>query len=113
MKKILLILGILWVAGTHVMAYNYYNHYSNSAHPLHIMNPANPASPLNSVHHQRNLNYIRKTNNKEEYTYKVFRVYELCYKGYCRQTGSRELKNSIYTCLKHNGGSACLNKIID
>ena len=58
-------------------------------------------------------NYTRKTNSKEIFTYRVFRVYELCYKGVCRQTTSRELKSQINCCLRHDGGSACLNKVIE
>lgn len=112
MKKILVLLALC--IGMPAMAYNYYNHYSNPAHPLHIMNPANPASPINPIYHQhRDYNYTRKTNSKEIFTYRVFRVYELCYKGVCRQTTSRELKSQINCCLRHDGGSACLNKVIE
>jgi hypothetical protein len=113
MTKILLTIIALFSLQAVSFGYNYYNYYSNPAHPLHIMNPANPVSPLNPINKGRHANYVRKTHNKEEYTYKVYRMYEICYKDSCRQTTSRELKHTIYTCLKHNGGSACLYKVIE
>ena len=115
-KNILVILAILFVAGTHAMAYNYYSmsNPANPISPLNPMNPANPASPLNPIHRNNNdANYVRKTTNKEEYTYNVYKVYELCYKGSCRQTRSHELKTVINRCLRHGGGNACLYKVVE
>ena len=118
-KNILVILAILFVAGTHAMAYNYYSmsNPANPISPLNPMNPANPISPLNPIHinsrANAGTNCVRKTTSKEEYTYNVYKVYELCYKGSCRQTRSHELKTIINRCLSHGGGTACLNKVID
>ena len=113
-KNILVVLAVLFVTGTHVMAYNYYS-MSNPANPINPLNPANPVSPLNPIHmnsHSKAKSSY-KTTNKEEYTYNVYRVYELCYKGYCRQTRSHELRTIINRCLMHDGGTACLYKVID
>jgi len=115
MTKILLTIIALFSLQAVSFGYNYYNYYSNPAHPLHLMNPANPVSPLNPIHQNRSYNSTRRTlyNPKEEYTYRVYRVYELCYKGNCRATTSRELKHEINRCLKYKGGKACLNRVIE
>lgn len=114
-KKILIAFIVLFSFQIVGFGYNYYHPYSNPAHPLHIMNPANPVSPLNPVRQSGYYNSTRRTlyNPKEEYVYRVYRVYEICYKGYCRATTSRELKHNINTCIKYNGGTACLNKVIE
>ena len=44
-KNILVVLTVLFVTGTHAMAYNYYS-MSNPANPINPLNPANPVSPL-------------------------------------------------------------------
>ena len=116
MKKILLTIIALFSLQT--VSFGYYNYYSpmnpaNPASPLNPLNPINPVSPVNPINRGRHLNYVRKTDSKEEYTLKIYRVYELCYKGYCRQTTSRELKYTINKCLKHGGGNACLYKVIE
>ena len=113
-KNILVVLAVLLVTGAHAMAYNYYS-MSNPANPINPLNPANPVSPLNPIHinsySKAKTSY--KTTNNEEHTYNVYRVYELCYRGYCRQTRSHELRTIINRCLMHNGGTACLYKVID
>ena len=45
-KNILVVLAVLFITGTHVMAYNYYD-MSNPASPINPLNPVNPVSPLN------------------------------------------------------------------
>ena len=93
-KNILVVLAVLFVTGAHAMAYNYYS-MSNPANPINPLNPANPVSPLNPIH--MNSHSKAKTS----------------YKGYCRQTRSYKLRTIINRCLMHNGGTACLYKVID
>ena len=93
-KNILVVLAVLFVTSTHAMAYNYYS-MSNPANPINPLNPANPVSPLNPRH----MNSHSKAKNS--------------YKGYYRQTRSHELRTIINRYLIHNGGTACLYKVID
>ena len=67
-KNILVVLAVLFVTGTHVMAYNYYD-MSNPASPINPLNPANPVSPLNPRHMNSHFNAKTsyKTTNNEEY----------------------------------------------
>lgn len=79
---------------------------SNPASPL---NPINPISPLNLASDEHK---ARPATKHTPYTIRKFKGYELCTKGYCRQTESKELKDKIESCLIQEGGKACLNLII-
>lgn len=98
-KNILVVLAVLFVTGTHAIAYNNYYYYyysmSNPANPISQLNPFNPVSPL--YHRHMNSHSKAKTS----------------YKGYYRQTRSHELRTIINRCLMYNGGTACLYKVID
>ena len=77
---------------------------ANMLNPLNPYNAINPASPYYSMHHNNQKRIY------EDYEYSKYMSYEICCKNKCMQTTSHKVAHKVIKCLRHEGGSACLNK---